>query len=106
MSMERQGLDNGLAPLVNVLVSGLVSDRSRSLCRETSSSGCQQQPMGRVCHKSLLLSCTALFIRAIAPPALSPAAVGHAFPLASVGSKYTPVKSVRSLVGCLRAYYR
>lgn len=92
MSMERQGVDNGLAPLVNILV-GLVSDRSSSLCRETSLSGCQQQPMGRVCHKPPLLSCTVLFVRALEPLALTPAAVGHAFLLALVGSKYTPAWS-------------
>lgn len=63
----------------------VVSDRSSSLCRETSSSGCQHQPMGRVCY------CSApLFTGAIAPLALTPAAVGHVFPLALVGSKYTP----------------
>lgn len=93
MSVEKQGLDNGLAPLVNILVSGLVSDRSNSLCRETSSSGCQQQPMGRVCHKPRLLSCTALFTGAIAPLALTLAAVGRAFLLALVVSKYTPAWS-------------
>lgn len=108
--MERQRLDNGLAPLVNILVSGLVSDRSSSLCGGTGSSGRQQEPMGRVYHKPQLLSCIALFTGATAPLALPPAAVGHAFLHAlwqqAHSSLESPAKSVRSPVGSLRGYYR
>lgn len=106
--MQRQ--DNGLAPLVNILVSGLDSDKSSSLCGGTGSSGCQQEPMGTACHRPQLLSCTALFTGATEALAQPPAAVGHAFLLAlwqqARSSLESPVKSVRSPVGSLRGYYR
>lgn len=95
---------------LNILVSGLDSDKSSSLCGGTGSSGCQQVPLGTACHKPQLLSCTALFTGATAPLALPPAAVGHAFLPAlwqqAHSSLKAPAKSVRSLVGSLGGYYR
>lgn len=91
--MKRQELDNGLAPLVNILVSGLASDRSSSLCRETSLSGSQQQPVGRARHKPQLLSYTVLLIGATGALTLTAAAGGQVCLLALFGSRYTPACS-------------
>lgn len=82
-----------LGPLVNILVSELISDRSISLCTERSLSGCQQLPMGRECHNPQLLPCIALFITATASLAPTPAVMAYAFLLILVGSRYTPVWS-------------